>query len=185
MSTLHVYLKGSILPNKFLSSTKELSPSTVILLSAANILKKTRPTSKGHFCIENVEKGSYLLEVLSFTHRFDPLRVDIFSIEDVLAKGLNVSTKDQETQLPTLIQIYQIYKGHAWDDFGPRMPYPIQLSPTGIESYDPKRESLKILSLFKNPMVQIIIVTMISLFIFPKLMTMLDILTFKKIVFEF
>lgn len=170
---LSIELKGSIVPNAYLSSPRFL-PSTIILLSSANILKKTHITFKGSFSIKNVTKGSYLLEVVCSTHIFDPLRVDVSLIKEAQTDKLDLSSeKNSETSSLERIQVYKVYPGNKWDDFGPKMPYPIQFSPKGVQSYDIKEDASKIL-LLKNPIVQLSIVTVIILFILPRLMGTLD-----------
>ncbi|KTW26143.1 hypothetical protein T552_04196 [Pneumocystis carinii B80] len=171
---LSIELKGSIIPNAYLSSPKHLPSSTVILLSSANILKRTHLTSRGDFSIKNVTEGSYLLEVVCSTHLFDPLRVDISLIKKTQTNEIDLSAeKDSETSYLELIKVYKVYRGNKWDDFGPKMPYPIQFSPVGVQSYDVKKGSSKIL-LLKNPIIQLSIIAIIILFVFPKLMATVD-----------
>jgi Protein of unknown function (DUF2012) len=106
---------GSIFSNAHLLSTASLPPTTLLILSSANLEYKTHPSPSGSFKFRNVTSGSsYLLHIECLTHSFPPLRID--------------------TQSGNM-EVYQTFPGNAWSHRGAKLAYPIEISPTAQADY--------------------------------------------------
>lgn len=89
--------------------------------------------SNGEFEIHNVPPGSYLVEVVSPNHAFDPVRVDISSKSGkIRARKVNMLKASSVTHVP----------------------YPLRFKAEGQAEFFEKREKWNVLSTLKNPMVR-------------------------------
>lgn len=86
----------------------------------------------GSFVVHNVPSGSYVVEVVSPTYMFEPLRVDISSRGSMRARKLN-NLKPSSVSL---------------------LKYPLDFKPLGITRYFQVREKFSIFDLLKSPMVR-------------------------------
>lgn len=70
-------ITGSISLNSHLLSPASLPPSTLLILSSANLEYKTHPSAAGSFKFRNITAGpSYILQIECLTHSF-PLFVSM------------------------------------------------------------------------------------------------------------
>jgi len=147
-------IKGSIVPNVHLPSTAALPPSTLLILTSADLLYKTHPSSSGSFTFHNVTVGpSYLLQVESLTHSFPRLRIETQGAE---------------------VKVYQTVQGNSWSTRGIQLFYPIQLSASSRADYYLPRSGFKIDSVLKNPMILLAMFSMAVMFVIPKMTAGLD-----------
>lgn len=109
-------IKGTIIPNVHLPSVAVLPPSTLLILTSANLIYKTHPSSSGSFTFHNVTVGpSYLLQVESVSHSFPRLRIDTQGEEEV--------------------EVYRTFQANSWSHRGAKLFYPIQLSASSQADY--------------------------------------------------
>ncbi|KAJ8341464.1 hypothetical protein SKAU_G00337550 [Synaphobranchus kaupii] len=106
----------------------------------------------GSFAVNDVPSGSYLVEVLSPTYRFDPLRVDITSKGKMRARVVN-NIKTSEVV---------------------RQPYPLQMRSSGPHSYFIKRDTWVWTDFLMNPMVLMMVLPLLIIVLLPKVMNSND-----------
>uniref|UniRef100_H2ZH01 Endoplasmic reticulum membrane protein complex subunit 7 n=1 Tax=Ciona savignyi TaxID=51511 RepID=H2ZH01_CIOSA len=133
----------------YLPNHKEMAETTIIMDGG---LYKCFMKSDGSFSFHNVETGSYVIEVLSPSYMFEPVRVDISSKGKVRARKLN----NLKPSSVTLVK------------------YPLDLKPLGLMKYFQQREKFSILDMLKNPMVLMMVLPMLMLVVLPKLMNTSD-----------
>ncbi|KAK9461369.1 uncharacterized protein V1516DRAFT_675770 [Lipomyces oligophaga] len=129
---------------------------TKITLRSSTAIHTTtlkRSSSIAAFAFPNVTIGSYMLYVSNPDHIFPVLRVDISDAD---------------------VAIYQAHRGNDWTVTGPRVAYPIELKPIGPAVYYVPRESFNVLKLFKNPMLLVSLVTLVMVFVMPKMLNSLE-----------
>ncbi|KAJ8290420.1 hypothetical protein GJAV_G00012630 [Gymnothorax javanicus] len=106
----------------------------------------------GSFTVNDVPSGSYVVEVLSPTYRFEPVRVDITSKGKMRARVVN-NIKTSEVV---------------------RQPYPLQMRSTGLHSYFMKRDSLGWSDFLMNPMVLMMVLPLVIIVLLPKIINTND-----------
>ena len=109
--------------------------------------------SNGGFIINRVPPGSYLVEVMSPNHIFEPARVDISS------KSGKIRARKASLLKPTQVL---------------HLPYPLRFKAEEQAQFFEKRESWSMLSMLKNPMVLLLVAPVILMLIVPKLMKSVD-----------
>ncbi|KAK9242653.1 hypothetical protein V1506DRAFT_546845 [Lipomyces tetrasporus] len=130
------------------------SPTTEVVLRSAEAKYKSYIRADGEsFVFLNVTAGSYVLSVNSIEHAFPTLRVDVAENE---------------------VEVFLAHRGNEWGFKGARQPYPIELKPFAPAVYYQYREGFNVLKLFKNPMLLIGLLTLIMVFVLPKMMDSLD-----------
>lgn len=109
--------------------------------------------SNGGFIISRVPPGSYLVEVISPNHVFEPARVDISSKSGkIRARKVNLLKPNQVLHLP----------------------YPLRFKTVKQAEFFEKRESWSMLSLLKNPMLLLLVAPVLLMLLVPKLMKSVD-----------
>ncbi|KAI8911652.1 hypothetical protein EDD86DRAFT_245920 [Gorgonomyces haynaldii] len=108
-------------------------------------LKSAFIRADGTFSLD-LEPGSYKLDVLTGTHYFIPIRIDV----------------QQETY-----QVFKLNQNNNWREHGP------QLSVFEIEPVQP-RQQFSVMSLLSNPMILMSVVTFGLFFLLPKLKDQID-----------
>ncbi|KAJ8288886.1 hypothetical protein COCON_G00015450 [Conger conger] len=106
----------------------------------------------GSFAVNDVPSGSYVLEVLSPTYRFEPVRVDITSKGKMRARVVN-NIKTSEVV---------------------RQPYPLQMRSSGPHSYFMKREAWGWSDFLMNPMVLMMVLPLLVIVLLPKVINTND-----------
>ena len=109
--------------------------------------------SNGAFTISRVPPGSYLVEVVSPNHVFEPARVDISS------KTGKIRARKWNLLKPTQVL---------------HLPYPLRFKAEEQAAFFETRESFSMLSMLKNPMVLLLIAPVVLMLIIPKLMKSVD-----------
>ena len=109
--------------------------------------------SNGGFTINRIPPGTYLVEVVSPNHLFEPARVDISS------KSGKIRARKANILKPTQVL---------------HLPYPLQFKAEEQAQFFEKRESWSMFSMLKNPMVLLLVAPVILMLIVPKLMKSVD-----------
>ena len=109
--------------------------------------------SNGGFTINRIPPGSYLVEVVSPNHVFEPARVDISS------KSGKIRARKADLLKPTKVS---------------HLPYPLRFKAEEQANFFEKRESWSMFSMLKNPMVLLLVAPVILMLIVPKLMKSVD-----------
>ncbi|XP_064182888.1 endoplasmic reticulum membrane protein complex subunit 7-like [Anguilla rostrata] len=106
----------------------------------------------GSFAVNDVPSGSYVVEVLSPTYTFEPVRVDITSKGKMRARVVN----------------------HIKTSEVVRQPYPLQLRSSGPHSYFIKRETWGWSDFLMNPMVMMMVLPLLIIVLLPKVINTND-----------
>lgn len=105
--------------------------------------------TNGSFVVHDIPSGSYVVDVISSSYRFDPNRVDITSKGKRRARYVNYINTSEVV----------------------RLSYPLQIKPLGPPSYFLKRESCCWTDFLINPMV---VMMVLPLLIFVLLLKMVN-----------
>ncbi|KAG9336514.1 hypothetical protein JZ751_002861 [Albula glossodonta] len=106
----------------------------------------------GSFAVNDVPSGSYIVEIISPSYRFEPVRVDITSKGKMRARIVN-NIKTSEVV---------------------RQPYPLQMRSTGPHSYFIKRDSWGWSDFLMNPMVMMMVLPLLIIVLLPKVVNTND-----------
>uniref|UniRef100_W5N458 Endoplasmic reticulum membrane protein complex subunit 7 n=1 Tax=Lepisosteus oculatus TaxID=7918 RepID=W5N458_LEPOC len=106
----------------------------------------------GSFAVNDVPSGSYVVEIISPSYRFDPVRVDITSKGKMRARVVN------------FIKTSEVL----------RLPYPLQMKSTGPHSYFMKRETWGWTDFLMNPMVMMMVLPLLIIVLLPKVVNTND-----------
>lgn len=148
-----VQISGTVnIPSKYASS--EGSKKAHLMLGCKILLHgsphfEVLPTSDGSFVVDNVPEGQYMLQVSHPQLRFDPVYIE------AVRKGPG--------QLKVAAHLLDFSHGK-----GLKLKYPLGLAPSDVTNYFEKREEFNILSVLKNPMMLIGLVTCGMVFLMPK-----------------
>lgn len=132
--------------------------------------------------------GTYVLEVLARDHVFDKvcpitsrvavsphvlylqLRVDVLELADVPSPD-----SDSALEPTPSVQVRPLVPGtpHSPTPPLPLLSYPISLHAQRAKTYFIPRESFDVISMFKNPMMLMMLFTGVMVFLMPKLMVRL------------
>ncbi|ORX98970.1 hypothetical protein K493DRAFT_313391 [Basidiobolus meristosporus CBS 931.73] len=117
----------------------------------------------GSFKIQNVPAGNWLLEVRDNTYLYPKLRVETGHTG---AKG---------------IKVHYYLPNSEWEYKGSIVPYPLKIVPFKKIDYFMVREGFSIASLFANPMMLMMGVSVVMMFLLPKMMDNIDPEALKEI----
>eukprot|EP01112_Ceratiomyxa_fruticulosa_P014300 TRINITY_DN4085_c0_g2_i1.p1 TRINITY_DN4085_c0_g2~~TRINITY_DN4085_c0_g2_i1.p1 ORF type:complete len:194 (+),score=26.54 TRINITY_DN4085_c0_g2_i1:128-709(+) len=132
------------------------SNTNIVLTSMDGDVYSTLALEDGRFKFKNIPSGeTYLLQVHAIPYHFDPVLIEISKKSVITA---NILSNDTETYTTHPLLLNAVYKSNY---FQPRLPYDFT-------------------SLFRNPMVLMIGVTMLMTFAMPKLMANMDPETIKE-----
>ncbi|MFH4983394.1 hypothetical protein AB6A40_010103 [Gnathostoma spinigerum] len=106
----------------------------------------------GSFVVSGVFPGSYIVEVSHVNFVFEPVRVDITSKGKFRARRLNLIQ-------PSLVST---------------LPYPLRLTSAHTISYFRVREEWRLMDMLTNPMVLMMVLSLLLLVILPKLVNTND-----------
>ncbi|XP_060772110.1 ER membrane protein complex subunit 7 [Neoarius graeffei] len=106
----------------------------------------------GSFVVHDVPSGSYVVEVVSPSYKFEPARVDITS------KG------KMRARLVSYIKTSEVV----------RNPYPLQMRASGPHSYFMKRETWGWTDFLMNPMVMMMVLPLLVIVLLPKVVNTND-----------
>lgn len=106
----------------------------------------------GSFTVNDVPPGSYVVQILSPTYRFEPVRVDITTKGKMRARIVNY-IKPSEVL---------------------RITYPLQMRAIGLHSYFIKRETWGWSDFLMNPMVMMMVLPLVIILLLPKVVNTND-----------
>ncbi|KAI1135291.1 hypothetical protein F5Y05DRAFT_177650 [Hypoxylon sp. FL0543] len=156
-----------------------LPASTHATLTSQRTAHGAPLTASGTFSFHNVTPGSYLADVHCKTHAFAPLRVDVFEFEagDGVG-GRDVKSKGSGSGL--VVRAWETFRGNDWENKGQEVPRSagedgrLAVRALGPKEYFVERGSFSVLSILKNPMILMGLVSL-GLFIgMPKLIENMD-----------
>ncbi|KAJ2906893.1 hypothetical protein MKZ38_009756 [Zalerion maritima] len=140
-----------------------LTADTHATLTTLNSEVKTAPINTiNAFVFHNVTPGSYLVDFHSRTHGFNPIRLDVTPMDGNDEVGMKA---------------WETYRGNDWENKGEA----IQLTNRGFEArclgfknYFTERQGFSVMTILKNPMILMGLVSMGLFFGMPKLMENMD-----------
>uniref|UniRef100_A0A674MN38 Endoplasmic reticulum membrane protein complex subunit 7 n=1 Tax=Takifugu rubripes TaxID=31033 RepID=A0A674MN38_TAKRU len=106
----------------------------------------------GGFAVNDIPSGSYVVEVVSPSYRFEPMRVDITSKGKMRARLVNYIKTSEVV----------------------RQPYPLQIRSNGPHSYFLKRETWGWTDFLMNPMVMMMVLPLLIIVLLPKVVNTND-----------
>ncbi|KAL2179917.1 uncharacterized protein P884DRAFT_193782 [Thermothelomyces heterothallicus CBS 202.75] len=160
-ATIILRIPGSppLLPNPHL-----LPASTRATLTALGASLSAPLSVHNTFVFPDVPAGSYLVDVHCPTHAFAPLRLDV---------GAGAAG----------VRAWETFRGNDWGNKGEVIPVEgggapgaavLDVKPVGIKGYYMERSSFSVLSIFKNPIILLSMVSMALFFGMPKLVENMD-----------
>lgn len=159
-TTITLHMPASqLLPNP-----NALPPSTHATLTQLYTTYTAPLTTANSFVFHNVSAGSYLADVHCATHGFAPLRVD------VMADKADTDTLQ--------VRAWETFRGNDWDNKGEEIRaagaagLPVRV--LGGKVYFLERGSFSVLSILKNPMILLGLVSMAIFIGMPKLVENMD-----------
>ncbi|QUC17074.1 uncharacterized protein UV8b_01315 [Ustilaginoidea virens] len=144
-----------------------LPASTRATLSALGAHLSAPLSSANTFVFRNVPPGSYLADIHCRTDAFRPLRVDVLAPRD----GAE------------LVRAWETFRGNDWANTGEELLPPreagagahaFQVRSAGPKTYFVDRPQFSVLSILRNPMILMGLVSMALFFGMPKLMENMD-----------
>ncbi|KAI0549553.1 Cys/Met metabolism PLP-dependent enzyme-domain-containing protein [Xylaria curta] len=161
----------SIPPSPQIPNPAALPPSTHATLTALGASYAAPLTIDNTFVFRNVTPGSYLGDVSCATHGFAPLRVDVIPITagaDKNANGEDVS-----------LRVWETFRGNDWENKGEEIRpvtaggvFPVKV--LGSKVYYTERGGFSVLSILKNPMILMGLVSLALFVGMPKLVENMD-----------
>ncbi|TGJ77089.1 hypothetical protein E0Z10_g10790 [Xylaria hypoxylon] len=149
----------SIPPSPQIPNPAALPPSTHATLTALGASFVAPLTTDNTFVFRNVTAGSYLGDIHCPTHGFAPLRVDVISA----TAGDDVS-----------VRVWETFRGNDWENKGEEIrpatvggALPVKVF--GSKVYYTERSSFSVLSILKNPMILMGLVSLALFIGMPKL----------------
>lgn len=137
----------AIVPN---AKTQEWVSSSRVLVEGEEYVGFLR--TDGSFVVNDVPSGSYVVEVISPTFKFEPVRVDITSKGKIRARLVNY------------IKTSEVI----------RQPYPLQMRSPGRQSFFMKRETWGWSDFLMNPMVMMMVLPLLIIVLLPKVVNTND-----------
>ncbi|RYC65697.1 hypothetical protein CHU98_g486 [Xylaria longipes] len=161
----------SIPPSAQIPNPAALPPSTHATLTALGASYAAPLTVDNTFVFRNVTPGSYLGDVHCATHGFAPLRVDVIPVtagQDQKPHGEDVS-----------LRVWETFRGNDWENKGEEIrpataggAFPVKV--LGSKVYYTERGGFSILSILKNPMILMGLVSLALFVGMPKLVENMD-----------
>ncbi|KAL5630617.1 hypothetical protein BROUX41_000489 [Berkeleyomyces rouxiae] len=157
--TISTSLLFTVPASQALANPNVLPPSTHATLSAPGKRLSAPLSVSNTFVFQNVTPGSYLVDVHCASHGFAPLRVDV----------------DATGQL---VGAWETYRGNEWDNKGEVVQGfqagRLEMRVLGQRGFFVERPKFSVLSLFKNPMILMAMVSLAMFMGMPYLMDNLD-----------
>ncbi|KAB5585983.1 hypothetical protein GE09DRAFT_47433 [Coniochaeta sp. 2T2.1] len=172
LASLHPILAATLtlrLPSPpSLPNPNALPPSTHATLSTLGQTPYTATlTTANTFVFRNVSSGSYLADIHCQTFAFAPLRVD------VVAETTQGDGKEEE-----VVKVWETFRGNDWDNKGEQVQkdgvgyYEVRV--LGVKGYFMERSTFSILSILKNPMILLGLVSCVIFMGMPYLVDNMD-----------
>ncbi|KAJ6439524.1 putative PEP5 protein [Purpureocillium lavendulum] len=171
-TTITLILPAS--PNPF-----TLPPSTHATLSTLGAHHAAPLSTLNTFVFRNVSAGSYLVDVHCPTEAFRPLRIDVGPPSAAAASaegGAAAAGGDGADRL--VVQAWETFRGNDWGNKGEVMALTegggVHVRWMGKKNYFMERPKFSILSILKNPMILMGLVSMLIFIGMPYLMDNMD-----------
>ncbi|KAK4222415.1 Cys/Met metabolism PLP-dependent enzyme-domain-containing protein [Podospora fimiseda] len=151
-------------PTPNLPNPNILPPSTTASLSSLAKPFTSAPLSlKNTFVFHNVTPGSYLVDIHCTTYAFSPLRLDVL--------------RNEENEIT--VRAWETYRGNDWNNKGEETTRrgeknTVEVRGLGHKAYFVERSKFSVLSIFKNPIILLSLVSMGLFFGMPKLVENMD-----------
>ncbi|KAK0674476.1 hypothetical protein QBC41DRAFT_308764 [Cercophora samala] len=168
-------LKIYIPPSAPLPNPAALPPQTRATLNSLTKHHSAPLSEASNFHFHNVTPGSYLLDIHCLTHAFIPLRVDISSSSSSPSSS---SSSSSEGDHPLQIEAWETFRGNDWGNKGEKVSAEVSDTKNavvvvarmaGSKSYFMERSGFSVLSIFKNPIILLSLVSMGLFLGMPKL----------------
>ena len=113
------------------------------------------------FVFESIPESSYLLTIHARDHFFAPYRVDVGHTEGESAQEI--------------VHVWQTFRGNEWSNKGPSLgsaqgELQVDVRPAALKDFYQARSGFSVMSIFKNPMILMGLVSVVMIFGMPKLM---------------
>ncbi|KAI1745574.1 Cys/Met metabolism PLP-dependent enzyme-domain-containing protein [Xylaria scruposa] len=161
----------SIPPSPQIPNPAALPPSTHATLTALGASYAAPLTVDNTFVFRNVTPGSYLGDVNCATHGFAPLRVDVIPV----TAGADKNPNGEDVSL----RVWETFRGNDWDNKGEEIRpvtaggvFPVKA--LGSKVYYTERGGFSVLSILKNPMILMGLVSLALFVGMPKLVENMD-----------
>ncbi|KAI1364666.1 hypothetical protein F5Y08DRAFT_306144 [Xylaria arbuscula] len=173
----------SIPPSPQIPNPAALPPSTHATLTALGASFLAPLTVDNTFVFRNVTPGSYLADIYSPTHGFAPLRVDVLSPsagDDDASKSRKPDVGGADGDGNDLgLRVWETFRGNDWENKGEEIrpvavggAFPVKV--LGSKVYYTERGSFSVLSILKNPMILMGLVSLALFIGMPKLVENMD-----------
>jgi hypothetical protein len=155
--TINIPPNSPALPNP-----ATLPASTHATLIGAPGVKFSAPLRRDNtFVFESLPESSYLLAIHARDHFFPPYRVDVGH------------TEGETTQ--EILHVWQTFRGNEWSNKGPYLgsaqgELKVDIRPAAQKEFYQSRGGFSVMSIFKNPMILMGLVSVVMIFGMPKLM---------------
>lgn len=139
-----------------------LPASTHAVLIGAPGVKFSAPLRRDNtFVFESIPESSYLLTIHSRDHFFAPYRVDVGHTEGEAAQEI--------------IHVWQTFRGNEWSNKGPYLgsaqgELKVDVRPAALKDFYQARSGFSVMSIFKNPMILMGLVSVVMIFGMPMIM---------------
>ncbi|KAG5358123.1 UPF0620 protein [Yarrowia sp. B02] len=152
-------LRGSLAKDVLPLSPEELANSFVSVqsLDGSSAPYKTYLRKDGHFSLQDLNEGSYQLELHSINLALVPpksYRIDIVNATELV--------------------IHEVFAGHSVSDLGPRASYPLVVGPVARKKLTMEREQFSAFNMIKSPMMLMSLAGLVMIVGVPKLVKHLD-----------
>ncbi|KAF2640465.1 hypothetical protein P280DRAFT_549337 [Massarina eburnea CBS 473.64] len=146
-----------------------LSSTTHATLQSSGPPQEAYITRSNAFNFHNISAGSYLATVHCHDFAFEPLRIDVTVEELVEGSG------DKKE----VVRAWQTFIGNEWDNTGESRGeggngLVVEVKPLGQKNYYQERQGFSPLSMLKNPMILMALVSMVLVVGMPYLMDNMD-----------
>ncbi|KAI1323818.1 Cys/Met metabolism PLP-dependent enzyme-domain-containing protein [Xylariaceae sp. FL0255] len=158
----------SIAPQAHIPNPAVLRSSTHATLTSLGVSQSAPLSTSNTFVFRNVTPGSYLCDIHCSTHGFSPLRVDVLPVEG----GGQIVGKGER------IRAWETFRGNDWENKGEELKQgaggAFSLLSYGAKVVYVERGSFSIISILKNPMILLGLVSMVLFIAMPKLVENMD-----------
>ena len=155
--TINIPPNSPALPNP-----ATLPASTHATLIGAPGVKFSAPLRRDNtFVFDSLPESSYLLAIHARDHFFPPYRVDVGHTEGETAQEI--------------VHVWQTFRGNEWSNKGPYLgsaqgELKVDIRPAAQKEFYQVRGGFSVMSIFKNPMILMGLVSVVMIFGMPKLM---------------
>ncbi|KAJ1829805.1 hypothetical protein LPJ56_000117 [Coemansia sp. RSA 2599] len=149
-------VRGSIIANDVLADVSSLPVETRVVINGGEYTGFIQ--KDGAFAVDNVKLGDSLLEIASSEYAFPKIHVRISLKEDGRAS----------------IAARYVQVGSDWSDDAPVLAYPLRIAAASKYDFFTERQGFSIIAMFSNPYMMMVGVSLIAVFLLPKLQANID-----------